>query len=182
MFLGLSVILLSFICVSLISTTISLFIPHRQRAITGQFCREGSLTSSCASYPLTHADLTPAIDKFKRFPSTADDVTSALLSAKGPAPSGPDPFHLVKDELESLADHVKKAVDNENSVLSMAASHFFMKVIVSKKLSGEFYHVFFYSLANIETREELSANHCCTSWKSFEWGFFGGIFEKFTSK
>lgn len=123
-----SVILLTFIFVTLIATTISLIIPHRQkRAPNGQFCREGRFALTCTYYPLTPADLTPAIDKFIRFPSTADDVTSPLLSAKGPAPSGPDPFHLVKDELDSLADHVKKAVENENSVLSMAASHFFMK-------------------------------------------------------
>lgn len=47
-------------------------------------------------------------------------------------PPGPDPFAIVAKELESVSTYVKKIVANENPVLTMAASHFFEKVMCLK--------------------------------------------------
>lgn len=74
------------------------------------------------------ADLTPAVDKFAKFPSKELLQTSYSLTAKGPSPPGPDPFTLVADELQPLSDYVRELVVSENPVLTMAASHFFDKV------------------------------------------------------
>lgn len=78
----------------------------------------------------TFADLTPAVDKFARLPSKLSIPSpSYILHAKGPAPEGPEPFGLVADELQPLSDYVRELVVSENPVLTMAASHFFDKVI-----------------------------------------------------
>jgi geranylgeranyl pyrophosphate synthase len=73
------------------------------------------------------ADLTPAVDKFVRFPSPSSSPLkeSYFLTAKGPSPEGPEPFSLVSDELQPLSDYVKELLVSENPVLTMAASHFF---------------------------------------------------------
>lgn len=79
---------------------------------------------------------TPAIDKYVRLPSslmpvvsqgTGHDREEYVMSARGPAPKGPEPFGLVAQELQPLADFVKDMVVSENPVLTMAASHFFEK-------------------------------------------------------
>lgn len=89
------------------------------------------------------ADLTPAVDKFVRFPEglfgssersannkgiTTPINPNSRISAKGPAPEGPDPFAFVANDLQSLSDVVKDLVVSENPVLTMAASHFFQQV------------------------------------------------------
>jgi hypothetical protein len=73
------------------------------------------------------ADLTPAIDKFVRLP-TGPNVDPYFMTAKGPVPTGPEPFDMVSKELQPLSDYVKEMVTSENPVLTMAASHFFEKV------------------------------------------------------
>lgn len=88
------------------------------------------------------ADLTPAVDKFVRFPEglfgssersannkgiTTPINPNSRISAKGPAPEGPDPFAFVASDLQSLSDVVKDLVVSENPVLTMAASHFFQQ-------------------------------------------------------
>jgi hypothetical protein len=50
------------------------------------------------------------------------------LSATDRSPDGPDPFHLVHEELKSLSEYVREVVASENDVLTMAASHFFQQV------------------------------------------------------
>lgn len=74
--------------------------------------------------PPAAADLTPAIDKFERLP-LAPFQDPLFMTAKGPAPEGPDPFKYVADELNPLSDFVKDLMVSENPVLTMAASHFF---------------------------------------------------------
>ena len=77
------------------------------------------------------ADLTPAVDKFVRMPTNIGSIHEQkqlyFMSAKGPAPDGPEPFGLVSEELKPLSDYVKELVVSENPVLTMAASHFFEK-------------------------------------------------------
>eukprot|EP01035_Chromulina_nebulosa_P000018 gene18-32_t len=77
------------------------------------------------------ADLTPAVDKFVRMPTNIGAIHELkqlyFMSAKGPAPDGPEPFGLVSEELKPLSDYVKELVVSENPVLTMAASHFFEK-------------------------------------------------------
>jgi hypothetical protein len=76
-----------------------------------------------------YADLTPAVDKFPRVPTiSTTHEDKYLITAKGPVPEGPEPFGLVADDLQPLADYVKELVVSENPVLTMAASHFFEKV------------------------------------------------------
>ena len=77
---------------------------------------------------LKYADLTPAVDKFPRLPSILFQPDNYLITAKGPMPEGPEPFGLVADDLQPLADYVRELVVSENPVLTMAASHFFEKV------------------------------------------------------
>ena len=74
------------------------------------------------------ADLTPAVDKFLSLPPLAEPASPYFMTAKGPAPQGPEPFSLVADELQPLSDYVKELVKSENPVLTMAASHFFDQV------------------------------------------------------
>ncbi|RYH27424.1 hypothetical protein EON65_13525 [archaeon] len=75
------------------------------------------------------ADLTPAVDKFVRLPADSATILQRyIITARGPVPSGPEPFSLVADELSSLSDYVKELVVSENAVLTMAASHFFEQV------------------------------------------------------
>ena len=50
------------------------------------------------------------------------------MTAKGPVPSGPDPFAYVSAELQPLSDYVKELMVSENPVLTMAATHFFNQV------------------------------------------------------
>lgn len=78
-------------------------------------------------YVMSPADLTPAIDKYAKFP-LPDSKENFLLTAKGPTPVGPEPFGLVSDDLQPLSDYVKELVVSENPVLTMAASHFFEQV------------------------------------------------------
>lgn len=85
-----------------------------------------SMHSSTVMKP---ADLTPAIDKYVKFPSI-EFKESYVLTAKGPAPTGPEPFDLVADDLKPLSDYVKDLVVSENPVLTMAASHFFNQVFL----------------------------------------------------
>ena len=61
------------------------------------------------------------------------------MTAKGPVPVGPEPFGMVSDELQPLSDYVKELVVSENPVLTMAASHFFEKVIEDQNSFKEFY-------------------------------------------
>ena len=82
------------------------------------------------------ADLTPAVDKFVRFPSSTyelNDKAIPSITARGPAPNNLDPFGMVGSELQPLSDYVKELVVSENPVLTMAASHFFEKVRQSSK-------------------------------------------------
>jgi len=76
---------------------------------------------------LQPADLTPAIDKYVKFPSLTDISIKYAISAKDPSPPGVDPFALVAKDLQPLSDYVKELVISENPVLTMAASHFFEK-------------------------------------------------------
>lgn len=72
------------------------------------------------------ADLTPAVDKFAKLPPQ-DVLQTYHLRARGPAPPGPEPFGLVKQDIQPLSDYVKELVESENPVLTMAATHFFDK-------------------------------------------------------
>ena len=79
------------------------------------------------------ADLTPAVDKYPCLPVVLMDnihVENAIppVTARGPVPTGPEPFGLVAGEVQPLADYVKELVKSENPVLTMAASHFFEQV------------------------------------------------------
>jgi len=85
--------------------------------------------------PPAAADLTPAIDKFERLP-LAPFQDPLFMTAKGPAPEGPDPFKYVADELNPLSDFVKDLMVSENPVLTMAASHFFDQVSQTKHPMG----------------------------------------------
>ena len=78
---------------------------------------------------LPNADLTPAVDKYVRLPPTEAFTGTYFMTAKGPVPSGPDPFQLVSSELQPLSDYVKELMVSENPVLTMAATHFFDQVI-----------------------------------------------------
>lgn len=102
------------------------FINNRRCAgySDGRVCSDLSLYQSAA---LQNADLTPAIDKYVRFP-TVDIQEKYFLTAKGPAPNSRDPFALVAEDLQPLSDYVKELVSSENPVLTMAASHFFDQV------------------------------------------------------
>lgn len=75
---------------------------------------------------IKYADLTPAVDKFARLPHK-EPLQAYSLTAKGPAPPGPDPFALVAQDIQPLSDYVKELVESENPVLTMAATHFFDK-------------------------------------------------------
>lgn len=88
------------------------------------------LDSAMSTQP---ADLTPAIDKFLSLPPshTSTPTLPYFMTARGPAPAGPDPFALVADELQPLSDYVLELVKSENPVLTMAASHFFDQVRLS---------------------------------------------------
>lgn len=83
------------------------------------------------------ADLTPAVDKFVRLPSrySDDDDNSFFMKAKDPPPKGPEPFSMVSEELEPLSNFVKELVVSENPVLTMAASHFSIRFVVSSLIS-----------------------------------------------
>ena len=77
----------------------------------------------------------PAIDRYVRLPESFVPSSSSTsdsyfeMKARGPAPSGPEPFGLVGDDIKPLSDFVKEMVQSENPVLTMAASHFFDQVI-----------------------------------------------------
>ena len=90
-------------------------------------------TSMKISATLIHmppADLTPAVDKFARLPTGTEKKASTFMTAKGPEPTGPEPFNFVAKELEPLSNYVKDLVASENPILTMAASHFFEKVTI----------------------------------------------------
>jgi hypothetical protein len=88
-----------------------------------------SSTLVAASSIMPPADLTPAIDKFIKLPAPDFTITTPyFMTARGPSPTGPDPFGLVAEELQPLSDYVKELVVSENPVLTMAASHFFEQV------------------------------------------------------
>merc|ERR1719223_777026 len=73
---------------------------------------------------------TPAVDRYvSLIPSMfkPPEEEGYIISARGPAPKGPEPFGVVSDELNPLSDFVKELVISENPVLTMAASHFFEK-------------------------------------------------------
>ena len=53
------------------------------------------------------ADLTPAVDKFAKLPPQ-DILQTYHLRARGPAPPGPEPFGLVKKDIQPLSDYVKE--------------------------------------------------------------------------
>jgi hypothetical protein len=74
------------------------------------------------------ADLTPAVDKYVRLPPSEAPTSPYFMTAKGPVPSGPDPFSYVSAELQPLSDYVKELLVSENPVLTMAATHFFDQV------------------------------------------------------
>lgn len=114
------------ITMALLSTVILLITPSSSLvATTPSVLRSFVLQSSTIMAP---ADLTPAIDKFVRLP-TGPNIDPYFMTAKGPVPIGPEPFSLVSDELQPLSDYVKELVVSENPVLTMAASHFFEKVL-----------------------------------------------------
>ena len=99
--------------------------------------------SSSSSYHTLHvtsimppADLTPAVDKFPSLPTILNptplsELATSLISitARGPVPEGPEPFGLVANEVQTLAEYVKELVKSDNPVLTMASSHFFEQVL-----------------------------------------------------
>lgn len=108
-------------------TAFFLISPSSSYRASNPFTRTFFLQSSTTMAP---ADLTPAIDKFVRLP-TGPNIDPYFMTAKGPVPLGPEPFGMVGDELQPLSDYVKDLVASENPVLTMAASHFFEKVIIT---------------------------------------------------
>jgi hypothetical protein len=135
---------------------VALVIGHA-RALVGPLMHRNSGVSSgkiamnaatvMATMPA--ADLTPAVDKFVRFPegnaASVERMDSIKMKHNGPVPNGPDPFKFVAGELSPLSDFVKDMLASENPVLSMAASHFFEKVGRSTA-SSLFSPLLFYSL------------------------------------
>jgi geranyl diphosphate synthase len=73
------------------------------------------------------ADLTPAVDKYVVLGVPSDESQEIAVTAKGPEPKGPDPFKLVKGDVQPISDYIKTLVQSENPVLTMAAQHFFQK-------------------------------------------------------
>jgi hypothetical protein len=114
-------------CVFLIISGISSFY-HEIRPSRSFSLRKIIDTKLQLSAVIQNADLTPAIDKYVKFPSINPLNEKYTLTAKGPAPNGRDPFALVADDLQPLSDYVKDLVSSENPVLTMAASHFFDQV------------------------------------------------------
>lgn len=100
------------------------------------------------------ADLTPAIDKFVKFPSSDIQTANYLLTSKSPPPSKIDAFALVADDLQPLSDYVKELVVSENPVLTMAASHFFQQVRHISSNDIEYLHR--------STSTNLSDTLCCS--------------------
>ena len=96
------------------------------------------------------------------------------MTAKGPVPLGPEPFGLVSDELQSLSDYVKELVVSENPVLTMAASHFFEKVHLQKKipLINNLLRAITQKMPNFScyrttaSRQEISPDHSSANGKS----------------
>jgi hypothetical protein len=80
-----------------------------------------------ATPSLESADLAPAVDRYPRLPSKS--IASRLRLLAGIKPSGPDPFKLVSAELQPLSEYIKTLLVSENPVLTMAATHFFNRVI-----------------------------------------------------
>lgn len=83
------------------------------------------------------ADLTPAVDKYPTLPITMKpfmDQTLPSVTSRGPAPSGPDPFEYVSKEVQPISEYVKEMIQSENPVLTMAASHFFEQVLITKSI------------------------------------------------
>ena len=90
-----------------------------------RYASVGRVLWASTQVPMPPADLTPAIDKYVRLPQQGFVTDGYFMSAKGPAPGGPEPFGLVSSELEPLSNYVKDLVASENPVLTMAAGHFF---------------------------------------------------------
>lgn len=88
------------------------------------------------------------------------------MTAKGPAPSGPDPFSYVANELQPLSDYVKELMVSENPVLTMAATHFFDQVrVVTFNFLHDYVCLTFYIICShlfvhIATRKTISTNNC----------------------
>lgn len=107
----------------------SLRILRSDNGVFGSARFVGRTQLSVSAPIMPPADLTPAVDKYVRFPaSTVIDNSLYTLKAKGPAPDGPDPFNSVSNDLQPLSDYVQELVKSENPVLTMAASHFFKQV------------------------------------------------------
>ena len=79
-------------------------------------------TLSASTMEMPPADLTPAVDKYVRLPSSEAPTSPYFMTAKGPVPSGPDPFGYVAAELQPLSDYVKELMVSENPVLTMAGT------------------------------------------------------------
>ena len=122
--------MLSLFLVLLSLTSASCFAINLSKLNIGTLSvRSRSFSSLRLSKSLDVTDLIPAVDKFARLPSVGVHSTDGQLRASGSPPSGPDPFKLVADELVSLVDYIKEMLVSENPVLTMAASHFFDRVL-----------------------------------------------------
>lgn len=132
--ISVSGIYLIIICVFLIISGISTFYHDIDYSRISRL-RKIKDTKLQLSAVIQNADLTPAIDKYVKFPSLNIDSEKYTLTARGPSPNGRDPFGLVADDLQPLSDYVKDLVASENPVLTMAASHFFDQVFYTSLIS-----------------------------------------------
>jgi hypothetical protein len=71
-----------------------------------------------------YIDLQPAVEKFPVLPTDSFEVGRSVMLSQ-PNLRSIDPFLLVRDELDSLVEHIQQATQSQNSALAMAASHFF---------------------------------------------------------
>lgn len=89
----------------------------------------------CKLYLLQMEAAMPAIDRYPTKPQHQVD-DNLFVRKNRDRIEGPDPFSLVANELQSLSTYVKSLVQNENPVLTMAASHFFDQVIFISDLKA----------------------------------------------
>ncbi len=81
------------------------------------------------STSLSHADLTPAVDKYPLVPK--DSFDKGLLKWKRDTidhATNIDPFSLVADDLLSLTEQIELLLKSESLLVTQAASHFFKHV------------------------------------------------------
>lgn len=73
-------------------------------------------------------DLSPAVDRFVKLPSSAELKNSVVWTLNSTVANSIEPFKLVANDLAPLSSLVKDLVKNEHPVLIKASLHFFNQV------------------------------------------------------